>query len=144
MYPSISHLSIQLSLYQYGVKCLFCAAFFIIMLIWNEQTARFFSSKMVLFGIGRELQFGVCNHGEPRARPHMARVGECLYREEEEIGKTIVKTESMAFQWLSHCQERKVFLLPHGFCYSCRTWELPLLVSWLLSWGFCLLIFYNK
>lgn len=36
IHPSISHLSIQLSLHQYGVKCLFCAAFFIIMLIWNK------------------------------------------------------------------------------------------------------------
>ena len=33
----------------------------------------FFSAKMSLFGISRELKFRVCNCGEPCASSHMAR-----------------------------------------------------------------------
>ena len=57
------------------------------------------SAKMGLFWISRELQFGVCNHGEPPARP--GRKGVCFYREEKEIERALVSQESMAFHWLS-------------------------------------------
>ena len=40
---------------------------------------------MSLFGISRELQFGVCNHGKTRASPCIAREGEHFYKEEKEV-----------------------------------------------------------
>ena len=30
-------------------------------------------AKMGLFRISKELQFGICNHGEPHASPHTAK-----------------------------------------------------------------------
>ena len=62
------------------------------------------SAKMGLFGISGELQFRVCNHGKPCASPHMAREGENLHREEKE---GCSKTECMALNWQSPCQERR-------------------------------------
>ena len=62
----------------------------------------------------------------------------------EEVARVVVNTDSVAFQRLSPRQERKrMFLLPLGLCYHCRVSELSLLVSWLLNWGFSLLIFYS-
>ena len=50
--------------------------------------------------------------------PRKAREGEHFYREETEVGRVTVNIESMAFPWLSPCQERReVFLLPVGLCY---------------------------
>lgn len=70
---------------------------------------------MGLFRISRELQFGVCTHGEPRVSLYTAR------GEENEVGRARVNTESMAFSWLSCCWERReVFLLPAGLCYHHR------------------------
>ena len=40
-----------------------------------------------------------------------------------------VDRESMAFYWLSPCQERRVILLPLGLCYHHRARELPILAS---------------
>ena len=57
-----------------------------------------------------------------------------------EAGRAVVKKKKKkihAFHWLSPCQERK-----GGLSSSCWAWELPLLVSWLFNWGFCLLILY--
>ena len=45
---------------------------------------------MDLFGISRELQYRVCNHGKPHASPHKARGEESFYIEEKEFGKAIV------------------------------------------------------
>ena len=85
---------------------------------------------MGLFGISRELQFWDCNHGEPPARSHMAKEGECFYRAEKEVGRDRVNKESMASLWLIPCQERRgVFLLVVELCYSDRAWERPLLAS---------------
>ena len=71
-------------------------------------------AKMGLFGISRDLQFQVCNHGEPHVSPCPA-TGELFYRGEKEVGRAIVNKESMAFHWLSPCQERRgVFLLLLG------------------------------
>jgi len=50
---------------------------------------------------------GVCKHGEPPARPHMAKEGEHFHREEKEAGKTVANKESMAFQWLSPCRKEE-------------------------------------
>jgi hypothetical protein len=41
------------------------------------------------FGTSRELQFRVCNHGKPQARPPTARKGKHFYREEKEAGRVI-------------------------------------------------------
>ena len=48
-------------------------------------------AKMDLFGISRELHFGVCNHGKPCASSFMAKEGEHFYREEKEVGRAIIK-----------------------------------------------------
>ena len=43
------------------------------------------------------------------------------YTEGKEVGRVAVSRESMAFHWLSPCQERRgVFLLPVGLCYGSR------------------------
>lgn len=56
----------------------------------------------------------------------------------------IVNKESMTFHGLNSCQERRgTFLLPYGFWYSFRAWELPLSgLLVLFNWGFSLLNFY--
>ena len=73
---------------------------------------------MGLFRINRELQFGVCIHGVLHASPHREGEEDYFYRREKEVGRAIVSKGSMAFHWLSLCQERKgVFLFPVGLCY---------------------------
>lgn len=59
-------------------------------------------------------------------------------------GLCIVNKKSVTFHRLSSCQERRgAFLLPCGFCYSFRTWELALSgLPVLFNWGFSLLNFY--
>ena len=70
---------------------------------------------MGLSRINREWKLEVCICGEPSVSPQSARAGEHFYRGEEEVERAL--TESMAFQWLSSCQERRgVFLLPVGCC----------------------------
>ena len=59
-------------------------------------------AKTGLFGISRELPFGVCNHGEPRVSPHTARDGEHFYRGEGKLGgdsKQRVGGLSLAESW---------------------------------------------
>lgn len=82
--------------------------------------------KMGLLAISRELQFRVCNHGDLCASPPKAREGEHVHREEKEVGRTGINTEPMAFQWLSPCWEKGVFLIPVGPYYCHRVWEHPL------------------
>ena len=99
-------------------------------------------AKMGLFRISRELQFGLCNHGKPRASSRLSREGECFYRGEKEVGRVIKNKESTAFHWLSPCQERGgAFLFLIVLSYHHRTRELPVPVSQLFNWAFCLLIF---
>ena len=43
-------------------------------------------AKMGLFGVSRELQFVVCNHGEPHAILCMPREGEQFYRRKRNLG----------------------------------------------------------
>ena len=51
--------------------------------------------------------------GELCACPPMAREGEHLCRGGKEVGRAVVNKGSMAFHWLSPCQERRGgFLLP--------------------------------
>ena len=69
--------------------------------------------KMGLFGISRELQFGV---REPCASLCKAREEDCFYREQRKLG-SLCKQSVCGFPWLSACQERRgVFLLPAGLC----------------------------
>ena len=85
---------------------------------------------MGLFEINRESQVRICNHGEPRARLHTAKKGECYYQREKEVGRAKANKESMAFNWLCPCQERRgVFLLPVGLGCHDREGELSLLGS---------------
>ena len=57
----------------------------------------FLQPKMGFFGISKELQFGVCKHGEPCTSPHMAREGECFYRGEKEAGEGCSKQRVHGF-----------------------------------------------
>ena len=68
------------------------------------------SAKLSLFKISRELQFGVCNHGEPHSRSLRAREGG-FYREEKEIQRAIVNRSSRLFMG-SVFARKGVFLLP--------------------------------
>lgn len=72
--------------------------------------------KLGLFGVSGELQFDVCNLGEPHANPCIAREGEHFNRGGKEVGgegMAPVYTESMVCQWLSPCLERRgVFPFP--------------------------------
>ena len=73
---------------------------------------------MSLFGISTELQLGVCNHGKRCAKPYIAREGEHFVREEKKVGKATVNRESVAFHWLSPCQERRgVVIFPVELSY---------------------------
>ena len=76
----------------------------------NKQTNRLqviSLVKMSLFGISRELQFGVYSQVKLHASPHRARKGELFHRQEKEVGKAGVNQESTAFHWLSCCQDRR-------------------------------------
>ena len=61
----------------------------------------------------------------------------------KEVGRDVVKNkkqkkQSIAFHWLSCCQERK------GLSYCCRVWDFPLPLYDLLTlfhWGFCSFLF---
>ena len=78
------------------------------------------------FGICRELQFGVCNYGEPRASPCPAKGGNA-YREEKGTGSAVA-TQVMTFQWpsLSRREESLFFLLSFVIVIGLRA---PPLVS---------------
>ena len=63
---------------------------------------------MGLFGISKELQFGVCNRGESHASPPTAR--EEVFIKEKiklELGVAMVNKKSMAFHWLSPLPGKK-------------------------------------
>ena len=73
---------------------------------------------MGLFGINNELEFLICNYGESHANSQQKWQGELFYKGEREAGMATVNKESMAFHWISLCQEgRGIFLLPVGLCY---------------------------
>ena len=78
---------------------------------------------MGLFGISRELQFGICKHVSPRVSPCMARK-EYSYKREKNIRKAIVNKAFMAFHWLKTCQERRgVFIVPVQLFYCHRLYR---------------------
>ena len=88
-------------------------------------------AKMGFFRISKELQCGVCNYGGPHTSsptsPHPTH------------GKERRKFESVAFHWLSSCQQRSVFLLTKS------RWILQSSqrVKAVFNWSFCLLIFHS-
>ena len=78
-------------------------------------------AKMGLFKISRELQFGLCNPGQPPASPCRQGVENPFIERKRKLG-WLQETEPM-----SPCHERKgSSLLPVGPCCDCRTWEIPI------------------
>ena len=75
-------------------------------------------ARMDLFKISRWLQFRIYKHIESQACPHMIREEVAFIRWQRKLGgKAAVNNETMTFQWLSSCQERKqVFLFPVQLC----------------------------
>ena len=144
-----------------------CFCFFlrnVLVLTLNNRQPVISPAKMSLFGINRELQLGICKHGEPLARSKQQGEEKLFHRGEEDVGRANVNKESIGGTQSSQCtgfslaelwhsltgcdslslagQEEEVFLLPRGLDGCCRVWELPLLASWLhFKWGFYLLIF---
>ena len=58
---------------------------------------------MGLFRISKELQFEVCNHGEPRASSEQQVKEKLFYRREGIVGGTIVNKESTGIIESSRC-----------------------------------------
>lgn len=53
--------------------------------------------------------------------PHMAREREFFYRRKKEVGRAMVRKESMDFHGLSPCQERRIFLLCSALVIGCES-----------------------
>ena len=90
--------------------------------------------------ISRDLQFRVCNPGEPRgAIPHTRREGEPCLQRGEEVRRELEETGSLwlFIGWVLASGEEESF-----FCYLCRACELLLWFPDSINWGFCLLIFF--
>ena len=69
------------------------------------------------FRTSRELQFKVCNYGEPTCKSPHGKGRRTLLLGGKGSWEGYSKKESMAFHWLSSCQERRgVFLLPVQLC----------------------------
>ena len=82
-------------------------------------------------------------HDKLPPSPHMAREGN-TFTERNRKWEDYGNKQSMAFHWLSPCQERRgVSLLPVGLNYGHRTWALPLLVRWLLIIAISVDLFLN-
>ena len=95
---------------------------------------------MVLFRISRKEQFRICKGDEDCASPMWQGKGSSVYREELELERAVVNTQSLVFHLLSPCWERGiVFLLPVGL-FQCVITPLSDL-STLFNWSFCLLFF---
>ena len=105
--------------------------------VWDEQRI----GKKKKKKRRKEKQHGAHNYGEPRASPFKARVGEHFYRGGKEVGRARVNQVSMAFHWLSRCQERGGLLLSVGLCCGRRTGQLSLLVSQLYKLRFLFINF---
>ena len=72
----------------------------------------FLQPKMGLFGISKELQFGVCNHGKPCPSPCKARERECFYTGEKEVGEGYSKQSPWLFiGWVLVRKEDSFFFL---------------------------------
>lgn len=97
---------------------------------------------MVLFRISRKEQFRICKGDEDCASPMWQGKGSNVYREELELERAVVNTQSLVFHLLSPCWERGiVFLLPVGL-FQCMITPLSDL-STLFNLSFCLLLFFT-
>lgn len=89
------------------------------------------------FGISREFEFKVGNHGEPCTKSCVAREEECFYREEKEVERiervNRINKEPMASHWLSSCQGRRVFVSSSYWVCFLAGHESPVLTGF---WGF--------
>ena len=119
------------------IECLLCSKCYnvsihlilpILLLTWNKQTALYFSSKDRFIWDQQRITIWGLQQWRPHANSHPTREGESFYKEEKEVGSSIVNKESMAFYWLSPCQERRGVFLPVGLCYRHRAWEFPFLI----------------
>ena len=64
--------------------------------------------KMGLHEISRELQLRVCNQSQPHASLLRVREQNSFIEGKRKVGKGgIEEAESVAFDWLSPCQERR-------------------------------------
>ena len=128
-----SKMLIDMMPYRLVIPCfkttfpLFCylllASYYVAWLILLTKTDRgpvISPAKMSLFGISRELQFGVCNHGEPHAREEISIVG----KRKLGRGVAVVDKESLACQWLSPLPGKRS-LPPLGLCNGHRRESSP-------------------
>lgn len=99
-------------------------------------------AKMGLFGICRELQFKVYNHGEPHASLHATREAELFYRGEKGLWECYSKQRFHDFS-LANLLPEKESVPSVGLCSQLRGIRaLPSGLPTLFNWGFCLLVFY--
>ena len=96
------------------------------------------TARMSLFVISRELQFGVCNHGEPHASPWIAREE---HRGKKEVWRAVA--ESRAFHWLkpSAKKEGESFSFQMGSAILAGHESACSGFQTLCNWGFSLLTF---
>lgn len=118
-----------------SLACLFNlsppALFFSVALVdWKQINYRLFiQQKMGLFGLSRELPFRVCSHSELCTNLSWQGKKHAFIYKGKNFGRALVNKESMAFRWLSCCQEvRGISCLPLlGYIHRAR--ERPLLTS---------------
>ena len=115
------------------------------MLTWNSLPD-ISPAELGSFGISRELQFEVCNYGEPCAGLHTQRKGQHFNEKERELGEQLplVKKKAHGSSLAESLPGKK-----RGF--SSSSWALlssqdrrvsPSCLSTLFNWGFCVIIFY--
>lgn len=74
---------------------------------------------MGVFGINKELQFGVYRLGESCASPQQKWRGELLSKGEKEVGRAVInRVQSSSLAEFSLPEE--VFVLPIGLCCNWR------------------------
>lgn len=102
---------------------------------------------MGLFGIGRELWFGICSYGKAHASPYGAWEGECFYTEEREVGRAVCSKQRVSdFSWAEFLPGKKrhfspslwVLVLFQGMrtCMRKPLSALPVLFNWGFSTKF--------
>lgn len=95
------------------------------MLTWIKYT----SAKTDLFGISRDLQFGVCKRDELCASSYMTRDKEQLWREEKEVRRDVLSRVYGFSLGGSLPGKNRSHSSSCGLIYHHKVWEIPLLVS---------------
>lgn len=109
-----------------------------------KQTTRYFSSKYGHIWEHQRIIIWGLQPWWPTYRPSGSSAeGEHFIKEGEEAERPVVNNVSLAFHPLSLAETEEDSLLPVGLCCHCKPWELPLLVSSLFNWRFCLSIFHR-